>query len=536
MVLGGPGAGKTWLAKRTARLCAEDALEALASGQTLDEVEVPLYTTCSGLYSGVGEIRVAAVSSALEELGDLGGSRLSAALRVFFTERNAPTVLVIDSLDEAPGSKKRLSQADTLPWRIILTSRPSSWNHQIDVKQENRFHQVGELQPLRYPDDVEPFIERWFASRPELGRDLAAQIARRRGLQEAATVPLILAFYCILGGNERLPEFRHRLYRDVITRMLAGPWRDGDRRQHNVDVWLSMLRAWAWPGASESHSTSSIGMWQDAVLTDGGGLQKSDTDALDHVATPLALPDFDTGKTLRRFVHRSIREHLVAERIASLPLQEAADVLLPHLWYDPDWEYPAAVALAMHPQRDRLLRDLICRVAGSDHMPGDLSVIDGGWQFREFLARVASESNESEWLAENAQILSRARLELTRSGRTSNLIVGVSWRVSNRQACDALIGLLAEKLQEWGDNDRAAERLVGEVVQLAQTPEDKRQACGGLLGLLTDRIRTRSARRLQDGSAHSRNGPNCPYSGGQAPRSRCAPPVARGPSRRPVCH
>ena len=49
VVLGGPGSGKTWLAKRTARLCAEAALEALAEGAVPDEVELPLYTTCARL-------------------------------------------------------------------------------------------------------------------------------------------------------------------------------------------------------------------------------------------------------------------------------------------------------------------------------------------------------------------------------------------------------------------------------------------------------------------------------------------------------
>ena len=57
VILGGPGSGKTWLARRTARRCAEDALEALAAGAILDEVELPLYTTCSRLLTAVGEIR-----------------------------------------------------------------------------------------------------------------------------------------------------------------------------------------------------------------------------------------------------------------------------------------------------------------------------------------------------------------------------------------------------------------------------------------------------------------------------------------------
>jgi len=127
-------------------------------------------------------------------------------------------------------------------------------------------------------------------------------------------------------------------------------------------------RRWCRPGARRPAGE----------LGGGRGRQhgEADDDALDHVATPLGPPDVDTGKTLRRFIHRSIREHLVAEHVASLPVRRAADALLPHLWYDPDWEYAAHAALAMHPQHDLLLRDLICRAVRSDQIPEDLSVID----------------------------------------------------------------------------------------------------------------------------------------------------------------
>ena len=77
VILGGPGSGKTWLAKRTARICAEDALAALEAGAALDEVELPLFTTCSRLVSAPGSIREAGASSAINRIGDLGGSRSS---------------------------------------------------------------------------------------------------------------------------------------------------------------------------------------------------------------------------------------------------------------------------------------------------------------------------------------------------------------------------------------------------------------------------------------------------------------------------
>ena len=53
VILGGPGAGKIWLARRAARRGAEDALQVLAAGGTLEEVELPLYTACSRLFGAL---------------------------------------------------------------------------------------------------------------------------------------------------------------------------------------------------------------------------------------------------------------------------------------------------------------------------------------------------------------------------------------------------------------------------------------------------------------------------------------------------
>jgi hypothetical protein len=478
VILGGSGSGKTWLARRTARRYAEEALRALATGATLDEIELPLYTTCSHLFNAPGDIRQAVVSSALDQLGDLGGSRLNVALRAFFTERNAPTVLVIDSLDEAHGSDERLRQADTLPWRIVLTSRPVAWNYQLVIDDEDDSHQVGELQPLRYPDDVEPFIRRWFDQRPEWGSVLAAQIARRPDLQRAATVPLILAFYCIVGADQPLPALRRDLYTLVLRRMLTGRWRGSNPSDPDHDVCLRTLRAWAWSGAT-SDPVSGVGTWTDDIPTDRFQLSKADSNALDHIATPLGPPDLDTGKTLRRFIHRSVREHLVAEYVAGLPLDQAAATLLPHLWYDSDWEYSAPAALAMHDQRDQLILCLINAAAGSDHVPENLSVIDAGWEFRRFLARVAAESSETNWSPDAVAIIGRTRVELARGGRISDLGGSMSWGSSNRETRQALLGLLAGQADA-----EVGLQLADTVARLDPVAEDKRQVREALLGLL----------------------------------------------------
>ncbi len=201
----------------------------------------------------------------MNQLSDVGGSRISAALRMFFTERNTPTLLVIDSLDEAHGPSDRLRQAGTLPWRIVLTSRPSSWRNQLTISDSNESHRIGQLWPLHYPDDVQPFIERWFDAHPERGRNLSMQIARRPDLQQAATVPLILAFYCIVGDSGALPEFRRDLYAKVLRRVLTGRWRGDHDRLPDAGTCLSTLRTWAWQGVASKHPVSGVGAWTDDV-------------------------------------------------------------------------------------------------------------------------------------------------------------------------------------------------------------------------------------------------------------------------------
>jgi len=488
VVLGGPGSGKTWLAKRTARRCAQKALHALAAGATLAEVELPIYTTCSRLFTAVGDIRSAVVSSALGQIGDMGGSHISAAVGMLLTERNAPTVVVIDSLDEAPGGDERLRQADTLPWRIVLTSRPSSWDGQLaikDGKEGHKSHCVGELRPLRYPDDVIPFVRMWFTLQPERGSAVVAQIAQSAGLQVSATVPLMLAMYCVIGGrDEALPEFHRDLYDKVLRCLLTGHWRLSDSHhttETDTAACLKQLTEWAWEGAV-SDPVSGIGMWADEISTVSSPLDQADREAVDHVAVPLGPPDLYLDTVPRRFIHRSIREHLIAARIAALPVDEAIEALLPHLWYDPDWEYPSAAAIAGHPQRSDLLSSLISHAAGSNHVADDIAAVDAGGEFRALLARIASESRESDWQPQVAAIIGQARVELARAARSGHLSKAAHWPTWNQLARKKLLSRISELAIFCRDHEAAA--FARELTQLDPSEEERSFALEALINRL----------------------------------------------------
>jgi len=115
---------------------------------------------------------------------------------------------VIDSLDEASGPASQRLKAvgeEFREWRIVLTSRPSSWpDGLIEIRKEEPGHQVGDLQPLRYPEDVEAFTEKRFtgAARSR-GEALIGGIRRSGSSSRSATVPLLLAFYCIAAERSR---------------------------------------------------------------------------------------------------------------------------------------------------------------------------------------------------------------------------------------------------------------------------------------------------------------------------------------------
>ena len=58
-----------------------------------DEIELPLYVTCSRLFDATAATSARPwVSNAINQVADLGGSRIGEALRLFFTARNAPTL------------------------------------------------------------------------------------------------------------------------------------------------------------------------------------------------------------------------------------------------------------------------------------------------------------------------------------------------------------------------------------------------------------------------------------------------------------
>ena len=179
------------------------------------------------------------------------------------------------------------------------------------------------------------------------------------------------------------------------------------------------------------------------------------------------------------------------------PPSEAAGELLNHLWYDPDWEHAAPAALAMHPQRDQVLKDLIRRITRGDQLRADLAAIDGCREIRRFLARVARESGEGDWSPDAAEMIGRARLDAVtvRQGDLSPILAS-DWPASDSLIIESLLGLLADEV-----NPVKTGELADTITRLCPAAEQRSRALAAVLSPLAAEVGPVTVRDLAGAAA-----------------------------------
>jgi hypothetical protein len=449
VVLGGPGSGKSWLARRYAREAAQAALSQLETGAGVDEVELPLLTTWDLWTRFDGEPRESLVAASFQSrLGhsDLGGNNAKRQLQRTFLEPSTRVLMIVDSLDEAAdlaGQFERLNALRSLNgWRVVVTSRPAAWiaTYRGEPGQRNG-PRVVEIQDLQYPEEVDSFIEAWFEKDPSRGSGLIQQIAERDDLARAAVVPLILTFYCLLteapaATHRPLPGRRRDLYRGLAKRLLRGKWattHPGLDAAPDFDYCETVLTDWAWHAIHRRITSTGLGDWGDS-FTQPRPPRESARRAIDHVAPKLA--EDEEGEITRRFVHRTFLEHFVAEHIAALDTSEAASLLLPHLWFDWDWTVAAPAAIAAHNQRHRgaLLQKLLDHALGPAADPARQVA---SREIDRLLLALAQESEPGNWTPEHQDLLHKCRVRNATS-RPDLVARSVHWTVSNQWVRTAL--------------------------------------------------------------------------------------------------
>ena len=362
-VLGAPGSGKTWLAWRLAREAAETALEQLQDPRVDPaSVELPLVTTVAEWIKRRDTGFEGLVEAALRDESQQRIRRL--ALRP-----GARVLAVADSLDEGVSvnsARTLLNSLTNSPTRrLVVTSRPEAWHSAVSGLRATQDTRVGTLTELRYPRDVHGYIEAWFAESPPTAQHLIRQLERRPELRATATSPLLLTFYCMLTEQEpdqELPRRGRELYRTIIDLLLTGGWATTEKPV-DTDTCRAILQQWAWDAVKDAVTPAGLGVWPETITTNRTPLHASAAmeRALDNVAPKQEYPlshFHDRAQVERRFLHRTLWEYLVSEHLATFSATEAANALLPHIWFDPEWRVTLPMAIAAHKKRSKLIDQL----------------------------------------------------------------------------------------------------------------------------------------------------------------------------------
>ncbi|WP_278693384.1 NACHT domain-containing protein [Arachnia propionica] len=402
-VLGGPGSGKTWLAQRLAREAAETALEQLRDPRVDPaSVELPLFTTVAEWIKQHETGFEGLVEAALRD-------KSQEKIRRLVLRPGARVLAVADSLDEGVSVNSARTLLNSLTnsptWRLVVTSRPEAWNSAtagLRTKQDTR---VGTLTELRYPKDVHGYVKAWFTESPPTAQHLIRQLERRRELRATATSPLLLTFYCMLTEQEpdqELPRRRRELYRTIIDLLLAGGWATAENPVDTAKC-HAILQQWAWDAVKDAVTPAGLGVWPETITTDRRPPDASEAmeRALDNVAPKQEYPlshFHDRAQVERRFLHRTLWEYLVSERIATtFSAAKAAEALLPHIWFDPEWRVTLPMTVAAHRRRSKLV-DLLWAYHSDSPTPAQKVVND---RLKELVLEVAAQTDPEDWKKAN---------------------------------------------------------------------------------------------------------------------------------------
>jgi hypothetical protein len=494
VVLGGPGSGKTWLAHRYARQAAETALQQLEDGADLDEVELPLFTTWDQWTKTDGfeprqSLTAASFASALGHR-DQGAGVTVTRLQRTIMQAGVRVLMIVDSLDEAAdrdggSTRARLRELSSLDgWRVVVTSRPAAWDATYpDAVERGGGPRVVELQNLTYPHDVKSFIRAWFVADPGRGEALISQIQARQHLAATATIPLLLTWYCLLTEPPAdpavpLPARRRELYQRLVRRLLAAGWttnRPGPDAGPDLNECEGLLAEWAWRSVQHWTTPTGLGDWGETFVQPTRPTP-GQARAIEHVAPKVTVDD--EGRVTRRFVPRTLLEHFVAEYIATLDADEACDILLPHLWFDPDWRVAAPAAIAAHNQGQPglLLQRLLDRTYQPANDPARRVV---NREFDRLLLAVADESEPGDWSPAHQHLIGDCRVRCVT--RSPTAVVGTAhWTESNQDAREAVLAALP-----YAD-PAAIEGLVAALTALDSTEVERAQARQAVLAALPD--------------------------------------------------
>ena len=415
-VIGDPGSGKTTFLRRVAHEACVGRLDSRPAPRGLHDESLPLLLSLEAYGK---HCRAEEVDPSPDGLLEYGFSKMlrsgsAEALDPDISRdaaRAGQLVLLLDGLDEVPGSARRKRMGRTLEELaklcqqlvLVVTCRPAAVRagaapgHPFTHTTIEAFDQ----------DQRQTFIEGWMGLHHGRAHDAKAATARlladietHPGLADEIPNPLMLTIICTLFHEQgQLPHERSELYKAIVQLRLVDRdkelWDGPATKELNRSDRQQAAQALAWSHWSGTTAGSLISA-SEAIRTldemfDDKKLAKDLLDFLDERAGLLRWQDDDSATDERRygFPHRTLAEYLVAGRLAAQSFEDSPPGELAAHAGDSNWREVACLYSCLivgdvdRPSAPvwRLISDLACHGANANR----------SWADRAAQARLAAE-------------------------------------------------------------------------------------------------------------------------------------------------
>ena len=401
VIVAPPGAGKTFLTRKTVIDLAERGLSLLSNESTpFDKLPLPLHLNLNELSQSLGADSLAILAN----LGhrDRSITRLELVLfhRLHLQESLTPRLvewmqsvvrtehcwLVLDGFDRVQrGSREKTSPLGQL-LEILGVLRDSEWmchvilTSRIDALDLGELGQavsgltLYELAPFG-PVEIDQFINRWFRDRRELVTALGNLLASSYPLKCAFRIPRLVVQACLaLEGNPRLAELPDmlELFSQLIKDLARGCWSLDDvrvrRPGYNPEIEPRLERykllAYAlldlWP-VKNRFTGSAI----DQAI-DRSGIKDRDSFKKELLDVGMLHVSGQQSELLFGFPHPIIQDYLAAQALSEQPLPIKKDLINRIAWL-PEREttilFLSAILCAKSPEEFEDLQELLALLA-----------------------------------------------------------------------------------------------------------------------------------------------------------------------------
>ncbi|MEH2308361.1 HEAT repeat domain-containing protein [Nostoc sp.] len=213
-IIGEPGAGKTTLLQQIADWVSREINQSIVIWVSLADLrgqELKSYLLENWLTQVAEKIGKAEATKQLKD-----------DFVALFNQKNV--WLLLDGLDEMSASNplteiaRQFREGGLISQvRIVLTCRVNLWDGSINALDD--FDTYRSLD-FSYPEQVERFIDKWFAAIPETGKQLCTALKKsgKERIQDLVKNPLRLTLLCLnwQSGDGKLPDTQAGLYQQFV--------------------------------------------------------------------------------------------------------------------------------------------------------------------------------------------------------------------------------------------------------------------------------------------------------------------------------